>query len=127
MRVYVERNGYPLFYLLYKAVSSGRQKQVRHILYADYICAHLFKDDRAVDEVLLAVDGADGIAESRLYRAAVFLTQLGYRVEPVLDPLEQRRGVVNVERAFIGYIFAYIGYLILIFPKLFRKLPIDFQ
>ncbi len=52
------------------------QKQVRHVLYADDVRAHLLKLLGEVYEIILGMHGAEGVAHRGLTSAAVFLCSL---------------------------------------------------
>ena len=59
-----------------EGVSVHRQQEVRHVLDAQHIRAHLLKLAGELDEVILVVDGGDGVGKGRLDLTAVLLRRL---------------------------------------------------
>ena len=66
---------------LHKAVGLVGQQQVRHVLDADVVRAHLLQLERQVHKVLLGVHGAEGVAQGHLADAAVLLGGLDGRLQ----------------------------------------------
>ena len=77
-------------HLLHQAVGVVGQQQVRHVLDADGVGAHLDQLLRELHEVILAVDRGDGVAQRRLAPAAVLLGVLdgGLQVAGVVQSVE---------------------------------------
>ena len=59
-----------------EGVSVHRQQEVCHVLDAQHIRAHLLQLAGELDEVILVVDGGDGVGKGRLDLTAVLLRRL---------------------------------------------------
>ena len=76
VRVQVDGDADGLLEALDEGVGVHRQQEVRHVLDAEGVRAHLLKLLGELDEVVLIVDGGDGVGERGLDLAAVFLRGL---------------------------------------------------
>lgn len=76
VRVQVDGNADGLLEALDKGVGIHRQQQVRHVLDAESVRAHLLELLSELHEIILIVDGGDGVGESGLDLTAVFLRGL---------------------------------------------------
>ena len=75
---------------LHQGIGVIGQQQVGHILDADVICAHLDQFLGQLDEIVLVVHRADGVADGRLADAAVLLGELdgGFQVAHIVQRIE---------------------------------------
>ena len=71
--VQVDGHGHGLLQLLDQLVSVHGQQQVGHVLNADDVSAHLLQLLGHLDEVLLGVDGGDGVGQGAFHHAAILL------------------------------------------------------
>ena len=71
--VEVDGNADRLLQPLYQRIGISGQQQVRHVLDADDVGAHLLQLLRQLDEVFLVMDGGDGIGKGGLHHATVLL------------------------------------------------------
>ena len=76
VRVQVDGDADGLLEALDKGVGIHRQQQVRHVLDAESVRAHLLELLSELHEIILIVDGGDGVGESGLDLTAVFLRGL---------------------------------------------------
>ena len=103
MGVKVNRDLDVFLELLYKRSGVIGQQEVSHILYAYGVCTHLLKLLSQLDEVLLVVNRAGGVADCSLADSAVLLG-CGDGSLKVAGIVQRVKDSYNVYTVFDGFL-----------------------
>ena len=96
---------------LHKGIGCGGQQQVRHVLDADDVGAHLLQLFRQLDEVFLVMDGRDGVGKRAFHHAAVLLGGLDGLLQ-ISDIVQSVENADDVDAVFDGLPAEGIHYVI---------------
>ena len=113
--VQVDGHADVLLQLLHQGVRVIGQQQVRHVLDADGVGAHLLQLHGQLDEVVLAVHGALGVADGSLHHAAVLLDELhgSFHVAGVVQSVENTH---HIDAVFDGLLAEGLHHVVGIVP-----------
>ena len=107
VRVQVDGHGDAVLQLAHEVIGVQRQQQVRHILDADGICAHLLEVLGEADEVIVVMHRADGVAQRNLGPAAVLLHGLNSLAQ-VADVVQRIEDADDIDAVFDGLLAEFL-------------------
>ena len=90
VRMQMYRHAYFFLHALYQRIRIIGQQQIRHVLYAYNVRAHLLQFLSHLNEVILVMHGADGVAYGGFAYSAVFLCILygGFKIAHVVKSIK---------------------------------------